>query len=223
MAAHVPATQPAGSSEESSVETSTSNESSQISGTDEDTSVTESSSAESSLTTSGELSEADSSFDATGLPRAGEEGMPRQETYLHFLEQNELQRHVMVVVPEGMSENRLVSFMYENKKHDVVIPEGYEIGQEVPIIVPRRPPLERSATQAWCRGHHTFPDRANIVEPLRHCSRVTGGCSLEDPEFKHRHYLYSLLRGTNMHPLLPYMPEEDEGDAVSEAGSPLHA
>jgi len=200
------------------------NESSQISATDEDTSAADSSAIETSMTN---MSEADCSLDMTGVPRAGEEGMPRQDTYLHFFESQELQRQVMVVVPEGMAENRLVCFMYENKKHDVVIPEGFEIGQEVPIIVPRRPPLERNQVQAWCRGHHSFPDRASIVEPLRHCSRVVGGCTLEDPEFKHRHYLYGLLRGTSMHPLLPHMPEEvegiDEDGEVSDAGSPTRA
>lgn len=136
--------------------------------------------------------------------------MPRVDTILHALEQCELQRQVMVVVPEGMGENRMVSFYYENRKHDVVIPEGYEVGQEVPILVPKRPPLERNPASAVCRGHQNFLDRMNIVEPLKHSSRVVGNCSLDDPEFRHRHYLYSLLRGGNMNPLLPFTPEEDE-------------
>jgi len=142
--------------------------------------------------------------------------MPRCDTYLHHLEQNELQKQVLVVVPEGMAENRMVSFMYENKKHDVQIPEGYEVGEEIPILVPKRPPLERNPAQASCRGHPNFLDRMSITEPLRHSSRMAGPCGLDDPEFKHRQNLYSLLRGTNMSPLLPYMPEEEEERGAGE-------
>merc|ERR1712048_725618 len=108
----------------------------------------------------------------------------------------------------------MVSFMYENKKHDVHIPEGYAVGQEVPILVPKRPPLERNPAQAWCRGHSGFLDRMNIIEPLKHSSRLSQPCSLDDPEFRQRRYLYSLLHGTNMNPLLPFTPEEEETDCL---------
>merc|ERR1712113_138015 len=171
-----------------------------------------------SVNTSFTGAEQDDSFDsfmASDRPRAGEDGMPRCDTYLHHFEQNELQKQVMVVVPEGMAENRMVSFMYENKKHDVQIPEGYEVGEEIPILVPKRPPLERNPAQASCRGHSNFLDRMSIIEPLRHSSRLAGPCTLDNPEFKHRQNLYNLLRGTNMNPLLPYMPEEmseEEGE-----------
>mmetsp|Transcript_69332 Transcript_69332/g.187407 ORF Transcript_69332/g.187407 Transcript_69332/m.187407 type:complete len:144 (+) Transcript_69332:852-1283(+) len=136
--------------------------------------------------------------------------MPRPSTLLHHLERGELQRHVMVVVPTGMAESRMVSFVFENRKHDVVIPEGFAPGQEVPILVPKRPPLERSQAQAACRGHAHFPDRLGIVEVLKHGSRLSRTCTLQDPELRHRHQLYSLLRGTSMVPLLPFTPEEPE-------------
>mmetsp|Transcript_12640 Transcript_12640/g.36300 ORF Transcript_12640/g.36300 Transcript_12640/m.36300 type:complete len:1014 (-) Transcript_12640:87-3128(-) len=172
---------------------------------DDATMVSSPSSSSAACSGLGELS-----FDVAAHPRAGEEGMPRQETLLFMLEQNEMHRQVLVRVPEGMMENRLVSFIYEGKKHDVVIPQGYTVGQEVPILVPRRPPLERSQAQAMCRGHSNFADRNSILEPLRHSSRAERTCRLDDPEFRHRYDLYSMLRGTNMHPLLPQMPEEEE-------------
>lgn len=156
-------------------------------------------------------SEEEDSFCADGVPKPGEEGMPRSNTFLHHLEQCELQRQVMVVVPEGMTENRMVSFVFENRKHDVQIPEGFQIGQEVPILVPKRPPLERTPAQAQCRGHGHFLDRYGILEILKHGSRLSRTCTLQDPEFKHRHHLYSLLRGTSMAPLLPFLPEETPG------------
>jgi len=152
----------------------------------------------------------DDSFEVGNLPRPGEEGMPRSETYLHQLEQSEMQKQVSVVVPEGMADNRLVSFVYENKRHDVRIPEAYSVGQEVTIFVPKRPPLERNPAQAFCRGHAGFPDRLIATEPLKHSPRCRHPCSLDDPEFRHRRQLYSLLRGTNMVPLLPFTPEEPE-------------
>jgi len=153
------------------------------------------------------------SFEDVGHPRAGEEGMPRHTTLLHAIEQNEMNRQVMVRVPEGMQENRLVSFIYENRKHDVVIPPGYDVGQEVPVLVPRRPPLERNRDQAACRGHANFVDRISIFEPLRHSSRAERTCKLDDPEFRQRYELYALMRGTSMHPLLPYTEEGDEDGA----------
>lgn len=167
-----------------------------------------------------EVAEPDDSFEATNRPRAGEEGMPRAETYLYQSEQSEMHKQVLVIVPEGMGENRLVSFVYENKKHDVKIPEGYSVGQEVAIFVPKRPPLERNAAQAMCRGHAGFPDRLNVTEPLKHSSRARPPCSLEDPEFRHRHQLYTLLRGAMMSPLLPFTPEEPEYEEESDGDQP---
>merc|ERR1719323_2590617 len=57
--------------------------------------------------TGAEQDERNDSFDsfmASDRPRPCEDGMPRCDAYLHHLEQNELQKQVMVVVPEGMSE-----------------------------------------------------------------------------------------------------------------------
>jgi len=160
---------------------------------------------------------AESQFDdGANLPRPGDEGMPRCKTFLYQFELNELQKQVLLVVPEGIAENRMVSFMFENKKHDVQIPEGFSVGQEVPILVPKRPPLERNQAQAWCRGHQNYPDRLTLTEPLKHSSRLGRPCSLNDPEFKHRWHLYCCLRGTNMNPLLPFTPEEPEEECEQE-------
>lgn len=153
---------------------------------------------------------ADDSFELVDRPKAGEEGMPRGETFLYLFEQSELQRMVSITVPPGMGPDRTVTFMLENKKHDVRIPEGYHIGQQVLVQVPKRPPLERNPSVAWCRGHANFPDRANILEPLKHNSRADRNCQLDDPEFVHRRYLYSLLRGSSMSPLLSVVDEVDE-------------
>jgi len=160
---------------------------------------------------------AESQFEDANLPRPGDEGMPRCKTFLHQFELNELQKQVLLVVPEGIAENRMVSFMFENKKHDVQIPEGFSVGQEVPILVPKRPPLERNQAQAWCRGHQNWTDRLTLTEPLKHSSRLGGNCTLNDPEFKHRWHLYCCLRGTSMNPLLPFTPEEPEEECEQAA------
>ncbi|OLP79442.1 Replicase polyprotein 1a [Symbiodinium microadriaticum] len=89
------------------------------------------------------------SFDNVA-PLPGQEGMPRHETILYHLEQQELHRQVTLIVPEGMDATRRVNFIYEDQEMTVAIPEGYDIGQQVTVQVPtrKRPPLERNSTQA---------------------------------------------------------------------------
>jgi len=176
-------------------------------------------SVETSGTEGTEIAEvpADDSFDASNHLRPYEEGMPRCKTYLHVLEQLELQKQVNVLVPEGMTENRMVIFEHEGRSQQVQIPEGYTVGQQVPINVTKRPPLERNCAQAWCRGHVNWADRMTLTEPLKHSSRLCKPCSFDDPEFRQRQYLYSLLRGRSMDPILPFTPEEQqEEDSGSE-------
>jgi len=145
-------------------------------------------------------------------PQPGQEGMPRAETILFHFEQVELQKEIVLLVPEGMDETRQVSFQYEDQMMRCTIPEGYEVGQQVTISVPtgKRPALERSALQAWHRGHHNFPDRHLVMEPLRHCCRITDGISLDHPEFKQRYAMYGMMQGKSMAPLLPHCPEGEE-------------
>jgi len=145
-------------------------------------------------------------------PLPGQEGMPRHETILYHLEQQELHRQVTLIVPEGMDDTRRVNFVYEEQEMTVTIPQGYNVGQQVTVQVPtkKRPPLERNATQAWHRGRQHLPDRHLVMENLRHCCRVTTSISLDHPEYKSRYQLYGMLQGKSMTPMLPEMPEADE-------------
>lgn len=151
------------------------------------------------------------SFDNVA-PLPGQEGMPRHETILYHLEQQELHRQVTLIVPEGMDATRRVNFIYEDQEMTVAIPEGYDIGQQVTVQVPtrKRPPLERNSTQAFHRGHQHLPDRQLVMENLRHCCRVTTSISLDHPEYKTRYQLYGMLQGKSMTPMLPEMPEGEE-------------
>jgi len=167
----------------------------------------------STSSTSSDSGTADDSFDASALySRPGDEGMPRQDTVLFRIEQEELVRLVNICVPEGMMENRLVTFVYEGRRHDVAIPEGFEVGQQVPIRVPRRPPLERNQAQGACRGHQLWENRSFYWEPLRHSPRVEKNCMLTDEEFRRRYEYYTALRGRGMDLLLPNVPEEVPAD-----------
>jgi len=156
----------------------------------------------------------DDSFMASA-PRATEDGMPRSETFLQQIEQCELSKELRIIVPEGMSANRVVSFFYEGRRHEVEVPEGYAINSEVPITIAKRPPLELTHRLSVLRCHAQFQDRGSIVDSLRHGARPvqqeqgSENPMLQAPEFRHRQYLYSLLRGGAMHPLLPYTPEDD--------------
>jgi len=146
-------------------------------------------------------------------PRACEEGMQRSQALLPQLLQFEMNRELRIIVPDGMdAETRQVSFTFENKQHTVTIPENFDVGMEVPITISKRPALEPNQRVLMCRGlSSSTTDRCSIVDSLRHGARPVGNeqdC-LNSQEFKHRQFLYSLLRGNAMHPLLPWTPEDD--------------
>lgn len=140
-----------------------------------------------------------------------EDGMERQTTMLHHLEQSELRREIHIIVPEGMGEDRKVTFTFEDKVHEIVVPEGYEVRQQVLVTLSSRPFLERTAALASRRGHHSqdFPDRWYIIDNLRHSLRTDKENSkLDNHEFKYRYQLYLMLRGKSATPLLSILHED---------------
>jgi hypothetical protein len=143
----------------------------------------------------------------------GEDGMDRQTTMLHHLEQNELRREIHIIVPEGMGADRKVTFTFEEKQHEIVVPDGYKVKEQVLVTLTSRPFLERTAALACRRGHNStdFPDRWYIIDNLRHSIRTDKENSkLDSHEFKYRYQLYSLLRGKAATPLLTILPEDVE-------------
>eukprot|EP00913_Durusdinium_trenchii_P009498 g8927.t1 len=159
-----------------------------------------------------EVSSSSSSPQRPTVPLPTQEGMPRHETFLYHLEQQELHRQVTLIVPEGMDETRRVNFIFEDQEMTVAIPQGYNVGQQVTVQVPtrKRPPLEKNAQQAMHRGRQHLPDRHLVMENLRHCCRVTTSISLDHPEYKSRYQLYGMLQGKSMTPMLPETPEAEE-------------
>jgi len=151
--------------------------------------------------------------------RPGEDGMERVETLLHAIEQGELKRELYIMVPDGMQPDRKVTFNFENKTHEVQVPEGYEVGGQVLITLTNRPFLERTAAQACRRGHMQpeFPERWSIIDNLRHSLRTDAESStLASDEFKNRYNLYNMLRGKCGTPLLPFTAEETPSEAAFE-------
>lgn len=151
-----------------------------------------------------------------------EDGMDRAATMLHYIEQTELKRELYIQVPAGIGADRKVTFTFENKSHEVAVPEGYEIGAQVLITLTNRPFLERTAAQAQRRGHahelFPFQDRWAIVDSLRHSLRTDKDASkLDSDEFRNRYNLYTMLRGRCGAPLLPFTEEETE--TASEVGA----
>jgi len=149
-------------------------------------------------------------------PRPGEDSIQRCNTMLHHLEINELNKPLNIVVPEGMGENRRVNFVFENKMWDIQVPDCHEVGSEVQIVVPKRPPLERNRAQANCREHMNFPDFVTLWNMVRHPPQGGSGKNLQSEEAQARMQQYHNLYGRSMQPLLPYMPEEQEGDLDSD-------
>jgi len=153
--------------------------------------------------------------------RPGEDGMERGVTMLHAIEQGELKRELYIMVPDGIGADRKVQFTFENKSHEVVVPEGYEVGAQVLVTISNRPFLERTANQGLRRGHcqPEFADRWSIIDNLRHSLRTdSDSSSLGADEFRNRYNLYMLLRGRCGAPLLPFTVEETAEDAMA---SPL--
>lgn len=143
--------------------------------------------------------------------RPGEEGMERAVTMLHMIEQGELKRELYIMVPEGIGPDRKVQFSFENRSHEVIVPDGYEVGAQVLVTISNRPFLERTINQGLRRGHPhpEFADRYSIIDNLRHSLRTdVDNSNLGADEFRNRYNLYMLLRGRCGAPLLPFTEEE---------------
>mmetsp|Transcript_134283 Transcript_134283/g.233373 ORF Transcript_134283/g.233373 Transcript_134283/m.233373 type:complete len:1088 (+) Transcript_134283:116-3379(+) len=151
--------------------------------------------------------------------RPGEEGMDRAKTVLYHLECAEMKKEIKIIVPAEVCPDRKVSFKFQGMSHEIVVPEGYDVGAEVPVTLTKRPFLERNPKHGHFRGHapELFPDRGCIFENLRHSPRTNKDDSkLDERVFKDRYYWYSLLRGNQGCPLLEYTPEEREEDLAEE-------
>jgi hypothetical protein len=143
------------------------------------------------------------------VPRPGEESLHRRDTVLGRLEQNEMAQTITITVPEGMGEERRVSFNWENKQMEVVVPADYDVGSQLPIIVPKKPPLEKNRTVAQVRDHAHLPDYVSVWSVVRHPPQKSSnsfGCD----EIRGRLQQYKQLGGKNMTPLLPFTPEQEE-------------
>jgi hypothetical protein len=150
----------------------------------------------------------ESFFDPAGYPRPKEESIEWAATLLHQLEQEEMEKELRLLVPEGMGPGRTVSFMYENRRHEVAIPEGCEVGQEVPIRMYKMPFLQKTPELAWARGQQD--DRYTVLDSLKHCTRAPAEeCNFASADMQNRINLYKLLRGSSVAPLLPYTPEDE--------------
>lgn len=102
------------------------------------------------------------------IPAPTEHSLLRHTTYLALLEQEQLQRSVSIIVPEGIQSDRLVAFYYENVQYNICIPEGYQVNDQVQIIVPKTPPLQPNKEMARVRGVDGFGDFSSIWQHLRH-------------------------------------------------------
>lgn len=152
------------------------------------------------------------------IPKPTEESMVRATTMLAVMEREEMQKQVQIIAPDGMGTDRKVQFVYEGVTFDIQIPEGYNIGEEVPIVVPKRPPLERNRYQAQLRDHAHLQDFQSIWSTLRYppmyCHDKAED-ALKNDECMARREHYRQLHGKRMAPLMPYTPEETEEDIES--------
>jgi len=162
-------------------------------------------------------------------PTPCEEGMPRQDTILNAMEQAELFQPVQIIVPQGIGSDGRVQFLHAGKRTEACIPDGMNrIGQQVTVVVQKRPPLERNQTVLQRRGR--FPgqqvmDRYTINDTLRHGGRVS---EEEDPHnilssvpMLQRCEYYRMIRGGSMDPVLAFVPEETED--MEDPLSPLRS
>lgn len=150
-------------------------------------------------------------------PKAGEDGMPRDETLLHKLEMEEFQKCVRIAVPEGLGPDRRVEFTFGGRQQIAVIPEGLEVGQEVRVLLNKSAPLPRNAHIA---AHQPYPVpgiRAHVAQELRHIPSTPRGEALDfnHPTFTHRRGLYHMLRGQCMDPMVGNV--EEAGNESFEA------
>jgi len=126
--------------------------------------------------------------------------MDRHKTLLHQIEQSELVQQLSITVPEGIDETmRFAQFEFGGQTYHVEVPEESNPGDVMPVQIKTLPPLEMNERAAYVRGHTCWQDRNSIMEQFRITS---------SPSAKRE--LYSMLRGRNIRPLLPYTPEEQD-------------
>merc|ERR1712066_618505 len=98
-----------------------------------------------------------------------------------------------------MGEERKVTFNWENKQMEVVVPTDYCVGSQLPIIVPKKPPHEKSRKVADVRDHANLPDLVSIWNIVKHPpQKWSTKDAFECDEIKGRLLQYKQLGGKNM-------------------------
>lgn len=165
----------------------------------------------------GDASESGTSLVDTGPgPAPCEEGMPRDLALLPRLIEEELTKHLSLVVPDLDPVNRVASFSFENVCHSVQVPEGYEAGMELTVQIHKKPSLHQSKFIPASQGCCPPPAKHSVIcESLKFGIYVAErGAAMQESwylgaeAFKERQWRYSLIRGTAMQPLLPFTPED---------------
>jgi hypothetical protein len=172
--------------------------------------------------------------------RPGEWSIPRNESYLHQIEHQELVQHVRVRMPVTITRGQRLQFVHAGKRHEVEVPDGALPGQEILYEVRKWPPIDRSAGFIQRRSWAFTPgiDRQTLTTQLRQtpsmalnqgtnwqeitdqlvhrggeAANVTQATNmLAHPFFQQRRDYYRHLRGKAMDPLLAFTAEEDPSE-----------
>merc|ERR1719443_1495410 len=97
------------------------------------------------------------------------------DSLLHKMQMEEFQKSLQITVPEGVGADRRVQFKFHGKMHEVILPEGVVVGQQVPIMLTKSPALPRNGHLASRSLVPTYTDRSQVNEHLRHTPRVAKG------------------------------------------------
>jgi hypothetical protein len=137
-------------------------------------------------------------------PTATESSIPMELTTLYALQTEDSLKEVLIIVPDGVREDRKVRVALNDQMFEVEVPPGVTPGDQVPVLLPSaRPPLDAGMLR---RIWH------EVRWPLR-WNKVVDSFGAESWQCDENRRLqrlayYQAMRGSKMDPMLHSLAEE---------------
>eukprot|EP00747_Dinoflagellata_sp_TGD_P026956 gnl/TRDRNA2_/TRDRNA2_132288_c0_seq1.p1 gnl/TRDRNA2_/TRDRNA2_132288_c0~~gnl/TRDRNA2_/TRDRNA2_132288_c0_seq1.p1 ORF type:complete len:604 (+),score=100.50 gnl/TRDRNA2_/TRDRNA2_132288_c0_seq1:883-2694(+) len=155
------------------------------------------------------------------------ESIPREQTVLHQLYQEDCLRRVDIIVPDGVGEDRTVRVEHFNRKWFFQIPEGASLGDSVTVFLPAVPPLDsKKRKHNWEVIQHPIRCGSSSHCPLDMlCEPIAADLENWDSQCDGIHEdikqkrldCYRSCQGRSMDPQLCTIDEDDDWDASASA------
>merc|ERR1719311_90334 len=120
----------------------------------------------------------------------------------HLRNQDNCQLLMVVIVPDGLREDRLIRVNYERKTFEFVVPDGIAPGETLTVQIPRIPPLDaESKIQILNQLSHPLKWRQTVCPD----GSDVWICDESRKEMRMQHY--QSMKGSNMNPTVATIDE----------------